>query len=171
MELFESSFRGGFELRISISGTKGGSTIADHARKSLIRIRREKQAEVREYQVIIDDMTVGEIGNVQEAEFPIEPGPHRIVLKMGWSRSGEICIHAKPGKLYGLVCGTPISTGLTLFYIFAILSVPFILRHFRIVITIDYGFHIIMLIMLSILWLIISLIPSTQVYLKRDMRD
>ena len=59
------------------------------------------------YTVVLDDRSVGKIGNEQERVFEVGPGEHRLHMRfVGLRRSDELSVSLKDGEERQFLCGT-----------------------------------------------------------------
>jgi hypothetical protein len=69
----------------------------------LIRLFRPASS----YTVVLDDQSMGKIGNEQVRLFEVEPGEHRLYLRfVGLRRSEELRVSLNEGEERQFVCGT-----------------------------------------------------------------
>lgn len=61
---------------------------------------------VREYRVLIDGIEIGRIGNGEEKSFDIDPGPHRLSVKIDWCRTDPIAFVAVKDQASRFQCGS-----------------------------------------------------------------
>jgi len=60
-----------------------------------------------DYTVVLDDHSVGKIGNEQVRVFEVEPGEHRLCMRfVGLRRSEELRMSLKEGEERQFLCGT-----------------------------------------------------------------
>src|SRR2546423_3118795 len=57
-----------------------------------VEIKREKGSKdsIREYQIELDDEVVGSVKAGESSSFDVQPGPHRLRLKIDWCSSGYL---------------------------------------------------------------------------------
>ena len=73
-----------------------------------ITIRRDSgyADRFRSYRIMIDGEERGEIGNGETVTIRIEPGRHRLSLKIDWCGSPTVEFDASPGKHLFFDCGS-----------------------------------------------------------------
>jgi len=110
---------------------------------------------------------VGKIGNDSKDEFFVEPGQHTISTKMGWSKSDEIIIQSEAGETNTLFCGY---NGPVLNSLFIIVFMQFfitnILKPFHLGIPMEKRIDFYYFVIICIITLLSSLIPSVLVNIK-----
>ena len=55
--------------------------------------------------VYVDGEKVGSVGRRQPATFEVEPGQHRVQVRMDWCRSEELAVHVLLGTRLEVSCG------------------------------------------------------------------
>lgn len=138
--------------------------------QSMIRIQRKEQfwAKGGNFKVYIDEKMVGNL-ELNSAEFFVEPGQHKIAIKMGWSKSNEIMIQSDSGETSTLICGNNESV---LYPLFIIVFIQFfsssILRPFHLGIPMEKRIDFYYFIFSFLTVIILSLLPSALVFIKEQ---
>lgn len=137
--------------------------------QSIIKIKKNEQfwAKGGRFKVFIDDKMVGKIEDDNTEEFSVEPGRHKISVKMGWTKSKEIMIQSDVGKTSRLICGF---NGFVIGILFILIVISFfpanILEPFHLGTQTEDTITIYYLVILAIVSIILSFIPSAMEYLK-----
>jgi len=58
----------------------------------------------RAYKVLLDDIEVGQIEEGEDKEFHVDPGAHRLRLKIDWAASRELPLTLEPATTATLLC-------------------------------------------------------------------
>lgn len=61
---------------------------------------------IRAYRVVVDGSEIGTIGDGESKTFPIEPGPHRLVLKIDWCSSNTVSFDLAENTSVHFQCGS-----------------------------------------------------------------
>ena len=83
--------------------------LASKSPDATLRLRREHSRwadRARMYQVVLDDVIIGDIRNGESQTFQISPGSHRLRLKVDWVGSPEARFHVETGQS-AVVMGPP----------------------------------------------------------------
>ena len=67
----------------------------------------------RAYKIELDGSVAGKISAGESVELNVEPGPHRIRLKVDWCSSNYLDFQAAPGETVVFDCGNDSPIGLT----------------------------------------------------------
>ncbi|MEM7531985.1 MAG: DnaJ domain-containing protein [Chloroflexota bacterium] len=80
---------------------------------SYMRVVREgvMMGMFRPMQIIFDGTKIGEVGWGKYKDFIIQPGEHRIYVKMDSGRSKEVRFRCQAGDMLGVLCGTNSALG------------------------------------------------------------
>ncbi|RQD73085.1 MAG: hypothetical protein D5S03_13415 [Desulfonatronospira sp. MSAO_Bac3] len=81
------------------------------------RIKAHWVDRARNYGILVDGKEVAEIGNDSEVAIDVDPGAHKVQLKIDWCRSPVIDIEVSQGKTVYLECGPRAHPALVLLYI------------------------------------------------------
>ena len=83
---------------------------------SKINLKRDGQYadSLRKYKIFLDGKEIATISRSEEKEFQINPGKHKIQLKLDWVQSNEIEFEIKRNENLTLVCGSNLK-GLKIF--------------------------------------------------------
>lgn len=73
------------------------------------------QDRMRDYRVLVDGSERGRVGNGGEIRVLVEPGRHRVQVKIDWCGSPAVDVDVEEGVAQVLECG-PNATQLTLMY-------------------------------------------------------
>jgi hypothetical protein len=138
--------------------------------QSMIQIQRHELFWSRGgvFKVYVDGQMVGTVENKDE-KFFVEPGQHRILIKMGWTKSQEIIIQCDSGKTITLTCGF---NGLVINTLFILAFISFfttkIVEPFHLGIQMERRIDIYYLVIVSMITVMISFLPSAVAYLKKN---
>lgn len=55
------------------------------------------QDSIRKYKVFLDEVQVGEVSRSETFKLAVEPGEHKICLKIDWTSSNTLLFNAKSG--------------------------------------------------------------------------
>ncbi len=58
----------------------------------------------RAYKVLLDDIEVGEVEEGEDKEFHVDPGAHRLRLKIDWATSREVPLTLEPDTTTTFLC-------------------------------------------------------------------
>src|SRR5829696_5228968 len=75
--------------------------------KATVYLRRVPQFwdRIRKYQVFLDGAQIGEISRDETLNLSVEPGEHKIRLKLDWTRSNTLSFNARADENVYLECG------------------------------------------------------------------
>ncbi len=59
---------------------------------------------LRRYKVVVDGQMVGALAWDESKDFPIEPGPHKVRIKIDWTGSSELTFAANDGQIVEFEC-------------------------------------------------------------------
>lgn len=76
----------------------------DLATLRVIRSSSWRRDIFRRYEVLVDDMAVGSLRRGQTLDRSVEPGEHRVSMKIDWKRSNELHISLTAGEVAALLC-------------------------------------------------------------------
>ena len=99
--------------------------LASKSPDATLRLRREHSRwadRARMYQVVLDDVVIGDIRNGESQTFQISPGSHRLRLKVDWVGSPEARFHVETGQSAEFVCRSAVRPLLTLVALFRSLA-------------------------------------------------
>ena len=92
----------------------GASSLESPGTIRVSRRRTRWRDVARSYKVLIDDEPVGKVRRGRAADFPVQPGRHRLRLKIDWKGSDELSVQVGPGEVALFVCqpnGTAVTAG------------------------------------------------------------
>jgi hypothetical protein len=72
-----------------------------------VRLRRRRRLyadRLRAYDVLVDDERVGRLKHGEEASFEVEPGRHKVQLRIDWASSEPRVIDLRAGEVAELEC-------------------------------------------------------------------
>lgn len=78
-----------------------------HVQTAQVRLRRRRHPysdRLRAYNVLIDDESVGRLKHADEASFEVEPGRHKVQLRIDWASSEPRMIYLRAGEVAELEC-------------------------------------------------------------------
>lgn len=84
----------------------------------LVEVQRESSGlrdHLRSYQVVIDDVVVGQLGAGESQTFEVDPGAHELFLKIDWCRSNKLTIALEAEQAVAFRCA-PRGNPFTEFY-------------------------------------------------------
>ena len=73
----------------------------------VVRIRRDSNPNSdrgRQYRVLVDDREAGSVKWGQTIDLPVEPGEHRLRLKIDWTGSPTIPFNVSEGEVAEFLC-------------------------------------------------------------------
>ena len=75
---------------------------------SLITISRDSgyADRIRSYKVAVDGAEIGTIGNGESKTFSIQPGPHKLVLKIDWCSTNTVSFDLPSEGSVNFECGS-----------------------------------------------------------------
>jgi len=79
---------------------------------------------IRNYTVILDGNTIGEIADGESKSFDLEPGPHTLRLKIDWARSNDIAFQSDTNESIHFRCISSIAKEKVWLAIFYALLLP-----------------------------------------------
>jgi hypothetical protein len=84
-----------------------------------IEFKRESRLKdaIRAYQVELDGEVIGKINRGESVGFDIQPGRHRLRLKIDWCGSPDIDFEIQTGQVLKFECGNNVPALLDLIYI------------------------------------------------------
>jgi hypothetical protein len=137
--------------------------------QSIIKFQKKEQFWTKgaNFKVYIDEKIVGNVGTNNIEEFSVEPGQHKISIKMGWSKSNEMIIQSDFGKTSTLICGCngPVINSL-LILVFIQFFMTNILKPFHLGIPMEKRIDMYSFAIISIIAVIFSFLPSAMAYIK-----
>ena len=76
---------------------------------------------LREYVILVDDVEIGRIGNGGTCNFPLDPGHHRIRLKIDWCGSQQLSFELPTDASASFRCGSSLRGAKMWFALFYVL--------------------------------------------------
>jgi hypothetical protein len=75
--------------------------------KAVIHVERDKAMAdaLRAFKVIVDGETAGKVRRGKSLRVDVAPGPHKVWMKMDWTKSTPIELELQPGEEATLICG------------------------------------------------------------------
>lgn len=125
------------------------------ATKIIINRKSEWINRSRSYKFFIDEKEMGKIANGSSAEYPVEPGVHKLQSRINWCSSPEISIEVKDGETKFLKTGSGMKF-YTVGYVILLLSIvsPFLFHQLKIEIPANFATIQLVLIIPFLLYLI-----------------
>jgi hypothetical protein len=99
----------------------------------IVRRRAASQDQMCKYVVLVDGGERGRVGNDSEIRVHVEPGRHRVQLKVNWCRSPAVDVDVPGGGKQVLDCGpdtSPLTDYLDIFSLFYLFRIVFRPGHY-----------------------------------------
>ncbi|HBE79833.1 MAG TPA: hypothetical protein DDW65_18940 [Firmicutes bacterium] len=137
--------------------------------QSMIKFEKKEQfwSKGVTFKVYIDQKKVGNVGTNTSEEFPVEPGQHKVSIRIGWSKSNEIIVQSDFGKTSTLIyaCNEPVINSLIIVGFMQFFTRN-ILKPFHLGIRMEERIDIYSFGIFALIVVISSILPSAMAYIK-----